>query len=186
MIELGHFLPEPQELVNYRGANPNSAWGDEAFNPVREILRHQLNLEQDGLCIYCERELDQDLGHVEHIKPRNSFHALRFTYDNLAHSCNGPNHCGPKKDRKVLPIEPRPDCNRFFSLSFLDGRIIPSLGLNANETQDAQETVDILGLDEPGLARQRKGYADTIRALSAQEAQAFLATAPFRWILSGI
>ena len=186
MIELQHYA-EPVELGEYRSQYQDGSWDDPAFKPVRSIVRHQLNHEQEGLCIYCEGYLHEDAGHVEHIKSKGLNSALAFAYDNLAHSCDGPGHCGHHKKRQVLPVEPRPGCNRFFVLMAQDGKIIPTPGLTTEETQQARESLRVLGLNAPHLARQRKNFADTVLFLSNKpEVDAFLATAPFRWIMRGI
>jgi hypothetical protein len=68
-----------------------------------------------------------------------------------------------------------------------DGKIIPTPGLTTEETQQARESLRVLGLNAPHLARQRKNFAETVRFLSNKtEVDAFLATAPFRWIMRGI
>jgi uncharacterized protein (TIGR02646 family) len=188
MIELQHLKPEPDELRNHRNANPGGSWDDPTFRTVRPIVRHQLNLEQEGLCVYCERLLNEDEGHLEHIKrkgvPANRH--LTFVYDNLAHSCDGPGHCGHNKKGEVLPVEPRPGCNRFFVVMALDGRIVAASGLTGAEAQHAADTLRILGLNVPALAWQRKGFADTILNLSPADKAVFIATAPFRWALQGL
>ena len=184
MIELQH-LAEPNELIRYRKLNPGSLWDDPAFGSVRPTVRRQLNLEQEGLCVYCESKLDPDEGHVEHIKSRDENRALAFVYGNLAHSCNGFDHCGRIKDNAVLPVEPRPGCNRFFVLMAVDGRLVSASGLTSGEGQQATDTLRILGLNVVALSWQRKGFADATRFLSAEDREAFIATVPFRWLLRG-
>ena len=186
MIELQHLSPEPHELRDHRNVNPAGSWDDPAFGAVRPRVRRQLNLEQEGLCVYCERRLDKDDGHVEHIKPKSVNPALTFVYDNLAHSCDGPGHCGHHKKEHVLPVEPRRGCNRFFDLMALDGKIVPASGLTGTEAEEAAVTLRILGLNVAALAWQRKGFADTIRYLSPADKAEFLGTSPFRWALRGL
>jgi uncharacterized protein (TIGR02646 family) len=186
MIELQHLSSEPKELRDHRSLNLSGSWDDPAFQIVRPKVRRQLNLEQEGLCVYCESLLDKDEGHVEHIKSKGLNPSLTFVYDNLAHSCDGPGHCGHHKGRQALPVEPRLGCNRFFVLMALDGRIISASGLTSGEAQHAADTLRFLGLNVAALAWQRKGFADTIRYLSPADKAAFLATAPFRWALRGL
>jgi len=187
VIELQHSLPEPAELGNHRRRNPGGSWDDAAFQTVRSIVRHQLNREQEGLCVYCEGLLLEDEGHIEHIKSKGLNPPLTFVYDNLAHSCNGPGHCGHQKKRQVLPVEPRSGCNRFFALMVLVGRLTPASGLSAAEAQQATDTVKILGLNVPALAWQRKRYIESVRALTdPTDVQQFVASAPFRWSLRGL
>jgi len=190
MIELAHRLAEPAELRQHRTANPGGTWNDAEFGAVKPIVRHQLNREQEGLCVYCETELGEDEGHVEHIKSKGLNPPLTFVYDNLAHSCNGPTigpgHCGHRKKRQVLTIEPRPGCNRFFSVMILDGRVVAASGLTPGEAQQATGTVNILGLNAASLSWQRKGYANAIIHLSTADKADFLATIPFRWALRSL
>lgn len=185
MVEIGHILPEPASLTAHRRAYPNGPWDTFPTVPEKRELRHQLHLEQEGLCIYCESELAQDDGHVEHIKSKTFNPPLTFVYDNLAHSCPNPVHCGHRKKRQVLPIEPRPGANRFFSLSEITGRLSPTIGLSVSDSQRASTSLKILGLnDHPGLNRRRQQFAVTLRSLAtAADMASFLASSPFRWVL---
>lgn len=189
MIELQHILLEPTELRNYRRRNPDGSWDDPAVEEIRPPIRHQLNLEQDGLCVYCECLLHEDEGHIEHIKPKSLNPHLTFEYTNLAHSCNEPKHCGHHKGRQSLPVEPQLGCNRFFSLMSLDGRLTPGLALTVDEVQQANDTIHILGLNTPSLTWQRKQYAETIYYLcqsNPADVENFIAESPFRWLLRGL
>lgn len=185
MVEIGHVLPEPLALASHRLSNPGGLWGGFPGTPNKRELRHQLNLEQDGLCIYCESELDLEEGHVEHIKSKTLNPPLAFVYDNLSHSCNGPGRCGHQKRREILPIEPRPNANNFFALSELTGAISPTIGLAKDDHEKSKSTLLMLGLNnDTGLKRRRQQFAVTLRALStAADIAAFLSNAPFRWSL---
>ena len=185
MVEVSHILPEPASLAAHRGAYPNGPWDTFPTDPQKRELRHQLNLEQDGLCIYCESNLPHDDGHVEHIKSKTLNPPLTFVYDNLAHSCDSPGHCGHRKRSQVLPIEPRPGANRHFALSEITGRLSPAIGLAAPDTRNASDTLTILGLnDHPGLNRRRQQFAVTLRSLTtAEDITSFLGSSPFRWAL---
>lgn len=186
MVEIDHVLQEPPSLATHRLGNPGGVWEDFPSKPNKQELRHQLNLEQEGLCIYCESELDLEEGHVEHIRSKTLNPPLTFVYQNLAHSCDGPGHCGHKKRRGVLPIEPRPSANDFFALSELTGVISPAIGLSTAEHAKANDTLLMLGLNSnTGLKRRRQQFAFALRSLSsATDIAAFLCNVPFRWSLS--
>jgi uncharacterized protein (TIGR02646 family) len=186
MVELDHSTPEPASLAAHRSAFPHGPWST-LPQAIKAEVRHQLNVEQDGLCVYCETSLDPESGHVEHIKSRDGNQDLIFVYDNLAHSCAETSHCGHFKGHNVIPLEPRPGVNHHFVLSEITGQLNPDFSLA--ETRDAATTLNVLGLNtDPGLNRQRQQYAVTVRALSDQEADVadFLTTAPFRWSLRRI
>ena len=186
MIEIAHLLEEPAELSAHRAKYPAGKWDVAAFNSVRLLVKRQLNLEQGGLCVYCEVELAEEGGHVEHIRSKGRNPGLTFVYENLAHSCDGPRHCGHRKRRQTLPIEPRSGCNRCFAMSMIDGRLEPANGLSGLEAQQASDTVSILGLNDASLSWRRKGYADVVLHLPAEDRASFLRTSPFRWTLRGI
>ena len=50
-------------------------------------LRQNLRQEQKGLCCYCESEVEDGDGHVEHMEPRSRNQARTYDYSNLAISC---------------------------------------------------------------------------------------------------
>jgi uncharacterized protein (TIGR02646 family) len=185
MVEIDHILPEPASLAAHRHVNPNGPWDTLPPDPQKRELRHQLHVEQDGLCVYCESPLSQDDGHVEHIKSKTLNPSLTFVYDNLGHSCDGPTHCGHRKRRQILPIEPRPGANRHFSLSEITGKLSPVIGLPTADAKRATSTLTILGLnDHPGLNRRRQQFAVTVRSLTtAADVNSFLGSSPYRWVL---
>lgn len=151
MIELCHRIPEPVELAKFRTKYPNASWSAVKFNSVRHVVRRQLNIEQEGHCAYCESKLSNDEGHIDHIKPKK-YSALTFVYDNLAHSCDNIRHCAIPKGAELLPIEPRRDCNAYFSLSSLDGRIDVAMDLADVDAERVRETVELLKLNHSSLA----------------------------------
>ncbi len=51
---------------------------------IKELLKE----ETSEKCAYCESKiLHIDFGDVEHIKPKETFHELRYSYDNLTLAC---------------------------------------------------------------------------------------------------
>ncbi len=188
MIELQHHN-EPESLIKYRRDNPNVQWGEDDFWPVKKEIRHTLHTEQEGLCVYCEKEIGQNDGHVEHVKPKGKpeFSALTFAFDNLAHSCDSSEHCGHFKKNHILPIEPCPGCNRYFELMTRDGKLVPASGLNENEKKQAKDTLCVLGLNTSAIARQRQQFAMIIQSFeNLADIDIFLQQSPFRWVLQGV
>lgn len=188
MVELQHAIPEPSGLTRYRRKHSGGKWEkNPELDALRPVIRQQLHREQEGLCVYCERTLGADEGHIEHIQTRSSRPDLTFAYDNFAHSCEGPGHCGRHRNSQALPVEPRPGCNRFFALMALDGRLEPHDGLSDDEKEQAEETIRVLGLNAEALSWRRKAFVDALLGLPiAAEQSEFLVSVPFRWSLRGL
>lgn len=190
MVELAHHLTEPASLHVHRALDPQGSWESLPHVPEKRDLRHQLNTEQEGLCIYCEDQLSPDTGHIDHIVPRSHNRALTFVYSNLAHSCGNRGRCGDAKDNKLLPIEPRPGCSAYFEVSVTTGRLAPNRRETKADQDRAKTTLELLGLNrDPGLARQRQQHALTVVKLAQQapaDAQAYIANVPFRWSLRSV
>ena len=190
MIELIHGT-EPTELTEFRVSNPSATPADFSsaiFHPIKQIVKRQLNHEQGGLCVYCERTLAAQDGQVEHIKPKsgvNEHPLLTFVYTNYAHSCINESTCGQKKKAGILPIEPALGCNELMILN-TDGSIDPLETATRHQKHHVKQTRDMLGLQNPDLTRERDSWIKQIRTLISIDPNlihAFLADKPFRFIL---
>jgi uncharacterized protein (TIGR02646 family) len=195
MIELHRRQTEPQELSDFNNNYPNAGveYFDRAeFSSAKKAIKKALNKDQGELCVYCERQLAADSGHVEHIKPRNQNGGrpdLCFTYENLAHSCDNNETCGHKKKNHYLPIEPGPGCNAKLSISSADGMIVPISGLSKSEKHEIRSgVVDRLGLNNDTIlvSVRKKSLKNFITVLKAapDRAAEFLSDKPFRYIFS--
>ena len=74
------FEKEKQLLVD------DPAWDN--LHCKRELRLHLIK-EQKGLCVYCERGIDDANSHVEHLFAQSDNPVKRFDYGNLVASCNG-------------------------------------------------------------------------------------------------
>jgi uncharacterized protein (TIGR02646 family) len=192
MVELQHGQ-EPQALAQFRVSHPNALpkdFGDEAFAPAKRAVRANLYRDQGGLCAYCECQLLPTEGQVDHIKPKggpNAYPHLSFIYKNYAHSCINHKTCGQNKGSTLLPIEPGPGCNQYWTLS-TDGTVEPVTGLDKQQRHAATQTCRILGLNkDAGLVDDRKRWMNsTLQVAQTAPAQLaeFLVVAPFRHIMA--
>ena len=84
--------------VYVRKSNP-TVWNNSSKKERLKLHKH-LHLQQNGLCIYCEQEVQSiqkntsdaiHPSHLEHVLPKSNalFAALIFDQDNLAMSCMG-------------------------------------------------------------------------------------------------
>lgn len=143
-------------------------------------LRQNLRQEQKGLCCYCESEVEDGDGHVEHMEPRSRNQARTYDYSNLASSCNGGHteHCGHYKDNKsgrswdagrFLPPHDPETVEMFEYL--LDG----SVQANAKDPRKASYLIEYLGLDCSRLTDRRRAHArNLIDTLGDQPDQALV------------
>lgn len=157
MVEIEHrFLPH-QRLTELASLSPIPAW-DELRNPEKGELRQQLNNEQNGLCVYCERLLKPDCGRIDHIVCQRDNANLRFEYKNLCHSCSGyyQTEQGESKvltcdqfkgDASLGSVEPRPGVNRRISLNPATGELKASESLSLPEKEEVESALRALGLN---------------------------------------
>lgn len=193
MVELQHRAVPTPALTAFNAAHPAAAVADFSspeFHPVKQAVKADLNADQGGLCVYCEKPLAPTEGQVEHIKPKagaNAHPHLCFTYTNYAHSCTNPKTCGPKKKNGLLPIEPGPGCNTLFALS-TDGTIEPIAGLTKAQQHTVRQTRDMLGLNaDSNLVDERKrwlAHAIAVLQQAPNDIQDFLQAAPYRYMLA--
>ena len=192
MVELVHG-PMPNVLAVYLimhpSCNTDDFEHDPIFQAIKPTIKQQLNRDQDGLCVYCERKILPNDGHIEHIKPKRGVHAhphLCFSYNNFAQSCNDKYTCGSKKKSGLLPIEPHAGCNDFFSLS-ITGEVTCITGLTRRERHEVRMTRDMLGLNKPHLVKEREKWCNSIITILKHNPSAniddFLKDKPFRFIL---
>ena len=193
MVDLQHRTVPTPALTIFITANPGASVTDfdsPAFQSVKSAVKADLNQDQDGLCVYCEKLLPANEGQVEHIKPKagpNAHPHLCFNYTNYAHSCINPKTCGQKKGGGLLPIEPGPGCNAEWSLS-TDGTIEPIAGLTRRRKHVVVQTRDMLGLNkDSNLVDERKRWllnAILVLRQAPADLPAFLQTAPYRHMLA--
>lgn len=130
-------------------------------------LRQNLRQEQEGLCCYCELEVEDGDGHIEHMEPRSRNQARTYDYSNLAISCNGGHteHCGHYKDNKsghswdagrFLPPHDPATAELFEYL--LDG----SVQATVKDPGRASYLINYLGLDCSRLTNRRREHARSL------------------------
>ncbi len=136
---------------------------------------NSLREEQHHVCCYCEVEITADDSHIEHMAPRNPGHGLphrpAYDYANLTASCNGGavEHCGRFKDDRYRNPGHRYDpalfclphdtgTARLFQY-LLNGTVLPSAGLNAQNAGKADYMIGYLGLNCARLTGRRCAHA---------------------------
>jgi uncharacterized protein (TIGR02646 family) len=127
-------------------------------------LHQNLRQEQKGLCCYCELEVENGDGHIEHMEPRSRNAARTYDYSNLAISCNGGHteHCGHYKDNKsghswdaVRFLPPHDPATVELFEYLLDGSVQEA----AKDPERASYLISYLGLDCSRLTDRRRAHA---------------------------
>lgn len=145
--------------------------------PCHVTVDADLRREQQGLCCYCESEVADNEGHIEHMEPRGRDQSRIYDYTNMAISCDGGTveHCGRYKDDSkknprhswdaaLFSAPHNPVTASLFSY-LLTGRIVPATADSAT----ANYLIGYLGLDCPRLNERRKQHArDLIDTLGDQ------------------
>jgi len=174
--------PEPQEFLDWK-ALENEEWKPTyggLQNPEKENLHKALLTEQGEICCYCNRRIELNDSHIEHLRPQNYpgklYNHLALDYQNLLSSCQRdgkkgePRHCGVLKadwfeePSFISPLEA--DCESKFGFT-VDGQIFPT-----NEQDKASiETISRLGLkiDKLKAGRNRAIEGFLLPDLTAKE-----------------
>ncbi len=155
----------------------NQDWFTFMGSQCHADLNNSLRGEQQGLCCYCELEVADADGHIEHMEPRCKNSARTYDYTNLAVSCNGGavEHCGRYKDNRHknpkhvwdgVRFKPPHQATTAALFKFLqDG----SINATAVDVTKATYLIGYLGLDCPRLTERRKQHArDLIDTLGEQ------------------
>jgi len=147
----------------------SSAWSNLEIENIRPKLREYILLEEQNLlCAYCEKEIDDnpENSNIDHFKLKagHLFPEKTLDYNNMLVSCNTKERCSKYKDKHIKlkdeynniinPITENPD--DFFDY-LLTGKIIA-----IDKNLKAEFTMDIFQLNHQALIRQRKDIADTL------------------------
>ncbi|KPA14841.1 hypothetical protein MHK_004952 [Candidatus Magnetomorum sp. HK-1] len=144
--------PEPEFLKHFIRFQKPEKWNDftpEIKQEIKDfILEKEQKMNEDFVCVYCERIIDPNGSHIEHIKPKDRFPQHFRSFDNLSVSCNSQTTCGHKKgnrydSRFINPVEDNPDIFMTYELS--TGMLIP---LNDSLKDRVNFTCDILNLNK--------------------------------------
>ena len=150
----------------------STAWSDDVIYDIRPKLREYILLEEQNLlCAYCERTIDDNPrnSNIDHfrLKAGHLFPEKTLDYNNLLVSCNTSGRCSDYKDKHISskdsydnivnPITENPD-------DFFD-YLITGVIVAIDNNPKAEFTIDIFQLgrnrNDP-LSRQRKEIADTL------------------------
>ncbi len=158
----------PVSFEQWKNRNRTANWKGFSGNEVYREVKEQLVNQQAQMCGYCETAItvDRRSSHIDHLRDRHNFPREIFNYDNFIVSCQNTESCGHKKDNNyfdgfVSPFDT--DCQNRFTYT-RNGRIIPS---DEND-ENAQKTIDILGLNCRKLVNRREGIIKALEEAGSQ------------------
>jgi uncharacterized protein (TIGR02646 family) len=161
---------EPRGLALLRKAEPNKQWSSSGAGVVHSEVGEKLYAVQNHCCAYCERPLQLEDGHIEHIHPRSIWPtcdqrpSLNHHYDwhNLLLVCTNLGTCDDDKAKagKHLCAEIYyPDNigeDRIFLIDTYTGRLFVDPAAPAERQAKATRTIQELKLDDVGLNESRR------------------------------
>lgn len=152
---------EPQEFTDWKDSGTEN-WQPsfkELFGDVKKAVYAALLKEQGHICCYCERELEGNDFHLEHLNPQAEKAGDALDFTNFLCSClnttekGAPLHCGKSKANSIISAHPlQANCQSQFRFKG-DGKIE---GID----EMSEETVKLLQLNIPKLNSLRKGALD--------------------------
>ena len=140
----------------------SNVWDSLEIKNIRPKLREYILLEEQNLlCAYCEKEINDNPrnSNIDHfrLKAGHLFPEKTLDYNNLLVSCNTKSRCSDYKDKHIKskkdydniinPVMENPD--DFFDY-LLNGKIVPK-----NNNEKAKFTIYIFQLNQEGLNEQR-------------------------------
>lgn len=169
---------EPQELGHWKAKAKQQSVGvnydyQNLPDPPKGIVQDSLMREQGYICCYCCQRIATDTSHIEHLNPQNpalkneSDPDLSLDYKNMLASCGSdkhwPKHCGNKKGNQAIKVSPiQPNCEVFFSYTGR-GEIRPQANNTVEQVEAAQQTIEILGLNDYDLKEGRTQALEFLR-----------------------
>jgi uncharacterized protein (TIGR02646 family) len=124
----------------------------QTYNPYNQAKPY-LEANIGGYCSYCERVIEDEAMHIEHIQAKSLpmyFH-LKYEWNNFLVACHRCNGVDNKHNKDVVFNQTHlPHINNtHLSISYFeDGTVTVTPGLNPDETAKAQSLIDLVGLDK--------------------------------------
>lgn len=115
--------PEPECLREQRQSGNN--WLNLPGQCKQAVRRRLLEIQQ-GMCIYCERRLQGEQFHTEHLRSQTAHDENTLDWGNLSLSCEGEfGSCGHRKGKRFLPVLPQDFSQAYPFRVMADGTIKP-------------------------------------------------------------
>lgn len=147
---------EPESFTKWK-ASANNNWKptyNQLSGQVKKDVKNALIAEQGGICCYCERKLNYDDSHIEHLNPQCNSEEGQLDFQNMLCSCQKhlkkrePLHCGNSKGKDAIAITPlHTDCKDKFTYTE-DGHI-------EFTNEDSKKTIQSLQLNIDKLVNLR-------------------------------
>ena len=175
---------EPQKFSYWKATQKSLGVNYAAYkylsNPERAEVHNSLLSEQGYICCYCCMRVEQSNSHIEHLDPQSKTDAeLSVEYTNMLASCGRdtykpeyrwPEYCGNKKGDLAIGVSPlQANCEEFFDYSST-GEILPTEN-NLAHHNDAQRTIEVLGLNHSELTKGRIKALEALEGITQEEAE---------------
>ena len=94
----------PSTLDDVKGLVNDGDWNKQTnkIKLFKHKLKIELNKNQNGRCVYCERLLVENCPEIEHIAPKSIYPEVQFDLRNLAYACHRCNFPPHKADEDIV------------------------------------------------------------------------------------
>lgn len=178
----------PSTLDDVKGLVNDGDWNKQTnkIKLFKHKLKIELNKNQNGRCVYCERLLVENCPEIEHIAPKSIYPEVQFDLRNLAYACHRCNFPPHKADEDIVENKEGTYSNWSFKIVhpyfdnpadyFETGRkccIVIKSSTTEKKREKAQNTIDLFDLNSTSMVEERikeKVY----KSLSADEIKRIL------------
>lgn len=158
------FKEYKEKKVKYK-ININD-WKNYDYEIKRNLKKYMFEYEQPYFCPYCELPITLEESQIEHLKPKDIYPKLTSVYSNYITACKSSKTCGQSKGNSCSELFidlTKENPQDYFTYDIKTGKIIP-LADNGLAREKAEKTIEILNLNEPRLADERKNFIKTVLA----------------------
>jgi uncharacterized protein (TIGR02646 family) len=162
-------------------------WPTHQKEKINKILKPLLAALTEKHCSFCDNfPLRTKEDSIDHFKPKSveEYFDIVCQWENLYYCCH---NCQQFKKEQYSEYLLRPDAanysfEKYFIYSFDKHKIKPNPRSSAKEVKQAQTTIDVFGLNDPGNVAGRRNYFDKYSNCVKLGEAIFINDFPFRFM----
>ncbi|MDI1276784.1 hypothetical protein [Methylobacter sp.] len=145
---------EPVELTVWKTQNQHGYYKD-LTHVERQAINQATRKEQLGLCAYCCKKIDENNSMNEHVEARQLAPNRQLDFGNIVASCTTRGRCDSAHKSQPLLLTPlMAECETELKF-YMSGKV-------AGLSQQATDSISVLGLDSRAIREERKQMLDNL------------------------